>query len=296
MKKISTIFIALCFPIFSFSQLAFLPVGAIYTYVVSCSGGPPPTYYSFQVTEDTTIQGKYCTRLQDYEWLNNGNTDGRTYVHQDGQKVYRFDGSNQEFKLVLDFSKQVGESWKVEVDEGFFGTDTLTITVTEVLGIYREVSVVGGLLDLGSVPIWEGFGGEYNSRLLVTALWVIQADPSCSEMVTCYQDPEAGVVYGSGQECTTATIDGKNERPILTIYPNPASNYIHCGVSVPSPTNGASLRILDFQGRLVKASEVSPFSAEIFTFPVHDCPAGMYFLQYSEDGIVKGTQKFIVVR
>ncbi len=298
MKRFSTVFIALSFPIFSFSQLAFMPVGAVYISERSCpnGGGPPPTYYSFQVTEDTIIQGKYCTRLSDGAWTDSSNPDDRTYVHQNGHEIYRYDIGSQEFKLVLDFSKQVGESWEVEVDEDYYGNDTLTVTVTEVLGMCREVSVEGGFSSVGSLPICEGFGGLRNSRLLMTPLWFIFTDPACSERVICYQDPVEGVIFGSGQQCTTAAKEEGDEQPGLAIYPNPASDLINCKVPATSPGRATSLRIVDFQGKLVEALPVSQFTAEMFTFPVHDWPSGMYFLQLLEDGAVKSSARFVVIK
>lgn len=74
MKKNALLTIALFLPVFLLCQKPFAPLGARWGGTVQCSPAywpcPPdyPYYYTFEVTEDTVIQGKYCTLIYDRDW------------------------------------------------------------------------------------------------------------------------------------------------------------------------------------------------------------------------------------
>ena len=77
-------------------------------------------------------------------------------------------------------------------------------------------------------------------------------------------------------------------------YPNPASNHVNIQLPVRSPAKNTQIRILDGVGRVVK--QINTRGETSFTLPVNDWAAGMYFLQYLEDGAVMGVEKFVVVK
>ena len=120
MKKRAILAVTLFLPVFLLCQKPFAPLGAKWGGVVQClpTFWPcPPSYpynYSFEVTEDTVIQGKYCTLIYDRDW---NFENEKTIIHQDGHQIYRYDRQAEDFKLVLDFSKDVGESWQIEVPD-----------------------------------------------------------------------------------------------------------------------------------------------------------------------------------
>jgi hypothetical protein len=167
--KYATLTIANLLPFLLFCQIPFVPLGASWGGVVQCvptwaQCGPGfPHYYTFEVTEDTVIQGKYCTLIKEQDWFT---LDEKTIVHQDGHQVYRYDRETGAFKLALDFSKDAGESWLIEVPDFWYASATFTISVVEKEGPYRRV-LINDLLEL---PLYEGFGGLYNNKRLLLGL------------------------------------------------------------------------------------------------------------------------------
>ena len=152
--------LAFFLPLMLLCQMPFTPLGAKWGGRIDCTPTwapcEPESYpydYTFEVTEDTVIQGKYCTLISD-KWDIDFST---TIVHQDGHKIYRYDREEEVFKLVLDFSKEVGESWQVELPQwldGGYG-DTITDRITR-CGRFLLSIVLGTGAGLNS---YEGFGG-----------------------------------------------------------------------------------------------------------------------------------------
>jgi Secretion system C-terminal sorting domain len=94
--------------------------------------------------------------------------------------------------------------------------------------------------------------------------------------------------------CYTATEEPAGEEPAisLAIYPNPASDYLNFYLRTPRPVREASFRIVSAGGRLMKTFQSDRPDAT-FIVPVWDWPAGVYFLQYLEGGVVRVSEKFI---
>jgi Secretion system C-terminal sorting domain len=95
--------------------------------------------------------------------------------------------------------------------------------------------------------------------------------------------------------CYTATEEPAGGEPAisLAIYPNPASDYLNFYLRTPRPVREASFRIVNAEGRLMKAFQSDRPDAT-FIVPVWDWVAGVYFLQYVEEGVVRASEKFIV--
>lgn len=94
-----------------------------------------------------------------------------------------------------------------------------------------------------------------------------------------------------GCQLTDAVKEYELIRPELIIYPNPVSDFLNFQLRGQSAQNG-SFRIVDMNGSIIKSMDsVNPFTTVIV--PVQEWPAGIYFLQYLERGIVKLSKKFI---
>jgi hypothetical protein len=294
MKALFILLLSASFSAFTFGQIDFAPVGATWVSYYSCSGWnypPPPSYYtSFTVTKDTIIQGNYCTRLPYGEWPCSWNDE--IWVYQKGKKIFRYDIESESFKLVIDFGKQVGESWKVEVCEDMFGTDTITMTVLESDGIYRLISAKGGYMDNMNLelPVYEGFGGiYYNKRLVITSEFFLHADPYCYGQLICYQDPELGVIYGSGDSCFTASEEAARQQFSMNISPNPATAQATLDYQLP-PGTPAEVRIFNSPGRQVEVIPVTRTSGSL-TLP--DYPPGLYLVALAVEGQVVRMERWV---
>ncbi|MBI1227301.1 MAG: hypothetical protein GC192_18865 [Bacteroidetes bacterium] len=73
----------------------------------------------------------------------------------------------------------------------------------------------------------------------------------------------------------------ENEKPEigLSIYPNPTSDYLNFLVNAPKPASGATIRIINSEGSLVKEFKTDSFD-QTFIVPVWGWASGGYWLQY----------------
>ena len=78
----------------------------------------------------------------------------------------------------------------------------------------------------------------------------------------------------------------------LVLYPNPASDFLHIFPSSP-PSERTSFRIFNNEGKLVKDLVLAQSPAE-FLLPIRELAAGVYFLQYLEQGEVTSVERFVV--
>ncbi|MFQ5446166.1 MAG: T9SS type A sorting domain-containing protein [Saprospiraceae bacterium] len=94
--------------------------------------------------------------------------------------------------------------------------------------------------------------------------------------------------------CYTATEEPAGGAPAisLAIYPNPTSDYLNFYLRTPLPVREASFRIVSAGGRLMKAFQ-SDRPGATYIVPVWDWAAGVYFLQYVEEGVVRVSEKFV---
>jgi type IX secretion system substrate protein len=94
--------------------------------------------------------------------------------------------------------------------------------------------------------------------------------------------------------CYTATEEPAGGEPAisLAIYPNPASDYLNFYLRTPRPVREASFRIVNAEGRLMKTFQSDRPDAT-YIVPVWDWAAGVYFLQYVEEGVVRASEKFV---
>ena len=81
----------------------------------------------------------------------------------------------------------------------------------------------------------------------------------------------------------------------LAIYPNPTSDFLNFQLRSAMPIHEARFRVVDINGRVVKELE-SRMPKETHIVPVQGWPAGVYFLQYVVDGLVRHSERFVVLK
>ena len=81
----------------------------------------------------------------------------------------------------------------------------------------------------------------------------------------------------------------------LAIYPNPTSDFLNFQLRSAMPIHKARFRVVDTSGRVVKELE-SRMPKETHIVPVQGWAAGVYFLQYVEGGLVKQSEKFVIMK
>ena len=79
----------------------------------------------------------------------------------------------------------------------------------------------------------------------------------------------------------------------LQLYPNPTSDFLNIFFKTERLSKNGIFRVLDLNGRVVKT--FTPASKEgTYMLSVQNYSAGMYFLQYVEDGVGKYSEQFVV--
>jgi hypothetical protein len=93
----------------------------------------------------------------------------------------------------------------------------------------------------------------------------------------------------------TTTVSTKEliNNPSWWIYPNPATDAINIQLQKPL-TKPCTLRLFDFQGRLLQSHDFPTLFAT--TLPLPDFLPGIYLLEITSKGETKRTEKFVVKR
>ena len=109
-------------------------------------------------------------------------------------------------------------------------------------------------------------------------------------------DEHGCLIPGCEQNDTVTTaISLPVENPMqLAIYPNPTSDYLNFQLRMPQAIKAATFRIVDASGKVVREIE-SNMPRETHIVPVWGWAAGVYFLQYMENGMVGHSERFVVL-
>jgi hypothetical protein len=99
-----------------------------------------------------------------------------------------------------------------------------------------------------------------------------------------------------GCELVSTREAGAPPAPALHLYPNPASEalYVLLKDERIAQRQGAQLRLLDLQGRPLRAWPAGPIDEVTSVLPLQGLPAGLYVLQYVGDGQVLGAERVVV--
>ncbi len=93
-----------------------------------------------------------------------------------------------------------------------------------------------------------------------------------------------------------STEEGVVSAMSLAIYPNPTTDYLNFQVRGKGGiSKSATFLISNMEGKVVQ--QVGGIRGNTtYIIPVWEWPAGIYILQYLEDGLVKATEKFVVTK
>jgi hypothetical protein len=80
----------------------------------------------------------------------------------------------------------------------------------------------------------------------------------------------------------------------LTVFPNPAKDYIN--VSVSSAAVDMNVKLIDQMGQVLQMNQVKAGTSVILTFDVHNYAQGSYFLQVAGSDGSQQTSKVVIMR
>ena len=115
-RLVLTLAILLAFALNGVAQPgSFAPQGAEWYFDVFNPWGMHHEYALFSVDGDTIIQGHHCSIItQNFVETGPGHEYGE-FVYQEGNKVYWFNPTTNDFTTLYDFDAEAGDSWYYEV-------------------------------------------------------------------------------------------------------------------------------------------------------------------------------------
>jgi hypothetical protein len=157
--------------------------------------------------------------------------------------------------------------------------------------------------------LWSRRYTWYNGEFIAPQVWDMKATPDGGYVLVGYAPELFDIVtnpfipawimkvdqYGClipGCHLTDATEESGQAMPQLAIYPNPTSDLLNFQLRSAAPTARGSFRIVDANGRLVQEINGASPQATVIV-PVREWAAGVYFLQYLEDGEVRVVERFV---
>ncbi len=228
----------------SFSSLAQLSVGSTWYNTYNDQFNPTPHYSVSKdiLVKDTVINGQQAFIYKGQQ-PENCLTTTSNIIRQDGKKIYHWSNDKKEFMLLYDFALNTGQSYELKTD---FGTTKITIDSTSTIiknGKTLKQQHVSSSNHINEIygPFVENIGSMF---------YFFPRNGVCDPIhimgVRCFEDA-SGTIHFTTEDC--ATISGMEELNMekLTIYPNPASDFIKLTTS----TNSAdiSYEIQDLNGR-----------------------------------------------
>lgn len=94
--------------------------------------------------------------------------------------------------------------------------------------------------------------------------------------------------------CHLSDATGEREEAVssLAIYPNPVGSLLNFQLRGAQPSKDATFRIVNMEGKVVQEIKAVNVQATV-SIPVAGWPAGTYFLQCLDDGVVICSEKFV---
>jgi hypothetical protein len=120
-------------------------------------------------------------------------------------------------------------------------------------------------------------GGYYTSAVNLTLSWTL------GETIIPSYGPTNGLILTHGFQSIlrTVTVEENIDTPVkVTVFPNPASDYLNISFADPLDTE-VSLILIDAQGKLFKSQVIESSTTEI-QLNFQDLPSGLYLLKLTK--------------
>lgn len=282
-------------------QSDFAQVGTKWTYTEASPGVMPNSTvympYVMESVSEEVFEGKLCKKIIGLQPFFNFTF----YVYSQNDSIFRWDGDNNRFNLLYDFTAEAGDSWDIEMPHFALGNGDTTINVlVDSVGfmVRNEDTLKVWYITYGEAADWgntiiEGIGNYY----FFIPLPDIFERCICGG-VRCFESPHADYVFVD-YPCDTiyteviSGIEEISDSDQISIFPNPTSGQITLS---PLTLNGVvlSLEIVDLTGKTVFSETFKNIGPRIID--TTQLPRGLYVLRLSEDGQTLKSIKLTVVR
>lgn len=257
------------------------PVGAswYYSQTILFQG---ESYVRFEVTGETTINGKTCKVISGNCNCGVSNAGGNLY--QEGDKIYTYDAGADTFRLLYDFTLEAGDTLFYHIDDPWVTDGMFLIDSITTMQFGSDTLRVQHITHLAYDVVW---GNKIIERIGSSGCLYPQisfCDPGTGGL-RCYEDQEIGLINFQVPErpCDYISVSTGQVGPEkCNIYPNPTTDVLHIETDLPIDKieliNSVSLR--------------SPVTSVIFnSYAEMDTgllPPGMYYLKiFYGDGHVR---------
>jgi hypothetical protein len=300
MYKILFPILALFVPGQANGQLHWFPLGTSVTYNQSNQIDFPYSSWSaeWKVTDTATKKGKLCQKFTlgpsvppNYEM----------YVYEDSGVVYWFRPKLDEFTVLYDFNKAVGESWLIKGVETWrdrprdTGSCELVARVTT-----KGTDTINGFplrtMDI-KIDNFSGYAEGFDGKVIeyIGSFRCPRPDPyrSCGGVsetqdfwdIRCFDHPEIGFhKYTTRTECKYSSTSVKEmKQGTVKLSPNPGTGLYQLDLKIEGQEE-TMLNVYDLTGRLFARQVLRNGSN---TIDISFCAAGVYHYQVIEnDGVV----------
>lgn len=252
-------------------------------------------YHRCFIEGDTLIGDKSCLIYVQEEWNCNGRPK-RNYLFKEEEKIFFYDGDAGRFKLLYDFSLEIGDTMLLETWQ-HLNNDTFYIRVDSITTFdmnsvdLRQFHITYGYVEHDGTIIFtddffkdatiiEGIGSTMNFfHFPDNGL----CDDKYSQDLRCFSAPDYPQVKLRDIDCQTVPVsDAEAYRQQVTIGPNPASEKVNIHFAKPI-SNRTIVRVLNLQGDIIHIEQlVTPLK----TLKLHcsGWPPSVYTFQILRNG------------
>lgn len=256
----------------------FAPVGSIWHYTQWTIDPNLTSFKTIESVSDTIINGIQCRKLIETEHNYGMAGINYLYMYSKNDSVFFFKDNN--FHLLYDFGANKGDTIVLNYFETYDGKplkmiiDSVgTVLVNNQQRKIQHITCGDGMVIEFGQHVIQGIG---NTSFMFPTL-----DNSNNGPLRCYQDNTTTLFLNpyypyndwNHQDCEqiiTGFEESKTENKI-TIYPNPASNY----VSILNIDRNIEYKILDNTGKNIKQGRISGSSK----IDIKNFAKGIYFIE-----------------
>lgn len=249
-----------------------------------------------EITADTIVDSQRAMILSQYAVFEGDTTmspdQTQFIIYQEGMRIYHYVDNG--FKLLYDFSSQVGDTISVDVS-GLYGRgegDLLlrvdSTRVDELQGIEVPsyyTSLIDGkfqlcgwnIFPIGNIlyfPVYDDLSCDY---------WFCPRELICAVIKTTTGE---SINFGSSMECLVTASYDMISIPRTYIYPNPVHDFLT--VRAVPPGADLTVRLISPQGQVVKSHRGEQMS-------ISGIPGGIYYVLIDEGSERMVVQKIVVI-
>jgi len=261
--------------------------GAEWYYNLVRFGSPDRDINRCYIDGDTLIQGRNCL-IYIQKFTNCNGRPKKNYLNKDGEQIYFFDQSDTTFKLLYDFSLEVGDtmiyetgihSWDLRRRTHYIRIDSIkTFSANskelklyivsyghrdedQIVFYYMNRKIIE---DIGSTHNYFHFSDETGF-----------CDDQYSDELICFSAPDYPIVNFINSDCQLIPVYDVNANFKINIYPNPFTGELYLDSSIEM--TDSYIIIYDLTGNEVYRSHWNS-GTTTSSIQMHEFASSCYFL------------------